>query len=136
MRELYTSTMLVGYSNWIGLSQVCRLCCRTYRQGIWHEQLHYKVSSLTSQQADAKTLLQLSRGHWASENQVHYVRDVTMAADGTQTRKGAAPQAMAAMRNLVLSVLHGQGWHKIASSLRHLGWQPHLAAIALGLCPP
>ena len=56
--------------------------------------------SLPPERAGPADLLRLSRGHWAIENQVHYVRDVTFGEDASRIRSGAAPQAMAAMRNL------------------------------------
>jgi hypothetical protein len=80
--------------------------------------------------------LALSRGHWAVENQLHYVRDVTLGEDASHIRSGAAPQAMAAVRNLVVAVLHCAGIQNRASGLRHYGWQPDRAARALGLLAP
>ena len=39
------------------------------------------------------------------ENRLHYVRDVTLGEDASQVRTGAAPQVMAALRNVVLGLL-------------------------------
>ena len=49
--------------------------------------------------------MQLWQEHWHIENQVHWVRDVVFGEDRSTTRTGHAPQAFAAFRNLVLSLL-------------------------------
>lgn len=118
---------------WPSASQVCRLVCQTKRNGKWQVQVHYKITSLTPAPAGAKDLLELSRTHWGIENRVHYVRDVTLAEDASRIRKGNAPQAMAAVRNLVLNVLRQAGVKNIAAGVRHFSWQMNRAAAALGL---
>jgi hypothetical protein len=121
---------------WPGLAQVCRLVHQTQRRSRWHTEVHYKITSLPPERAGPPDLLRLSRVHWAIENQLHYVRDVTLGEDGSRIRTGAAPQAMAAMRNVVLAVLHRHGMSNRAAGLRHFAWHPDLAAQALGLtCP-
>jgi predicted transposase YbfD/YdcC len=47
----------------------------------------------------------LPRGHWAIENGLHRVRDVTSTKDASQVRSGTAPQVMACVRNLAIGVL-------------------------------
>jgi hypothetical protein len=98
--------------------------------------VHYKITSLPPERAGPAELLRLSRAHWAIENQLHYVRDVTLGEDASRIRRGAAPQAMAAIRNLVVAVLHHHGMSNRAAGLRHFAWHPDQAAQALGLsCP-
>jgi predicted transposase YbfD/YdcC len=122
---------------WPGLAQVCRLVHQTHRKARWHTEVHYKVTSLPPARAGPADLLRLSRGHWAIENQLHYVRDVTLSEDQSRIRTGAAPQAMAAIRNLVVGVLQRQRISNRAAGLRHFAWYPDQAAQALGLtCPP
>jgi predicted transposase YbfD/YdcC len=124
---------LAGWSDWPGLAQVCRIVHQSRRRGRWAVEVHYKVTSLSSEQADAEDLLQFSRGHWAIENRLHYVRDVTLGEDASRIRSGSAPQAMAALRNTVLSVLRLTGATNCAAGLRAFGWQPERAAAVLGL---
>lgn len=61
------------------------------------------------------------REHWVIENRRHYVRDVTMGEDGCQMHVGSAPQALAAVRNGVISLVRWDGWQNIAAGLRHYG---------------
>lgn len=67
----------------------------------------------------------LSRGHWGIENRVHWVRDVIFGEDHSQIRLGAAPQVMAALRNLVIGLVRRAGHSNVAAALRrhnaHLG---------------
>jgi hypothetical protein len=98
--------------------------------------VHYKITSLPPERARPADLLRWSRTHWAIENELHYVRDVTLGEDASRIRSGTAPQAMAARRNLVVTVLHRHGLHNRAAGLRHFAWQPDHAAQVLGLsCP-
>ena len=134
-RTLHARAGLDGWSAWPGLGQVCRIVHQTRRRGTWQIEVHFKVTSLPPERAGPSRLLELSRSHWGIENQLHYVRDVTLGEDASRVRSGAAPQAMAAVRNLVVAVLHRAGVHNRASGLRHFGWQPERAARALGLLP-
>jgi hypothetical protein len=81
-------------------------------------------------------LLRRSRAHWAIETHLHYVRDVTLGEDASRIRSGAAPQAMAAIRNLILAVLHRARLSNRAAGLRHFAWHLDQAAQALGLTGP
>ena len=53
------------------------------------------------------------------DNGLHWVRDVTFAEDLSQIRTGAAPQVMASLRNLVISLHRLAGATNIAAALRH-----------------
>ena len=74
--------------------------------------------------------------HWAIENGLHYVRDVTLGEDASRIRSGAAPQAMAAIRNLIVAVLQRDRMTNRATGLRHFAWHRDQAAQALGLACP
>jgi hypothetical protein len=59
------------------------------------------------------------RGHWKIENCLHGVRDVTFGEDASTARTGTGPHVMAALRNLVISILRMAGHVSIAAALRH-----------------
>lgn len=67
------------------------------------------------------------------ENRLHYVRDVTMGEDNSQVRTDSAPQVMAAVRNLVVSILRICGEKNIAAAIRKIAWKPSAAIQLLGL---
>ena len=47
----------------------------------------------------------LVRGHWAIENHLHDVYDVTCGEDASANRCGSAPEVMAALRSARLALL-------------------------------
>jgi hypothetical protein len=61
----------------------------------------YAITSLTFAQAGPPGW-PTSSGHWAIENGLHWVRDVTFAEDACKVRTGTGPQVMASLRNLVI----------------------------------
>lgn len=60
--------------------------------------------------ASPRQLLALWQRHWRVENGVHWVRDVVFGEHASTTHTGAAPQALAALRNLAISLL--RRWHR------------------------
>jgi predicted transposase YbfD/YdcC len=121
-RSLQTSSILVGYSHWPGLAQVFQLERRVSdkKTGVTMREVRFGVTSLSVEQADAARLLKLVREHWRIENQLHWVRDVTFAEDRSRVRSGHAPQVLASLRNVALSLLRMAGCRNIAAGLRRL----------------
>lgn len=121
---------------WPHLRQIC--CVERHRLIVRRQQIiatevdvRYYVTSLAPQQADAKALLALTRGHWGIENRLHHVRDVTFEEDRSQMRSGAVPQTFAACRNLVIGLLRRSGATNIAAALRTYAARPADAALFL-----
>ena len=121
---------------WPHVRQVCRLerhrppIRRGIPVGPTAVEVAYFVTSLGPDRADAATLLRHQRGHWGIENRLHYVRDVTFDEDRSTVRAGAAPQVLAACRNLAIALLRRAGLPTIAAGLRTYAGRPH-DAIAL-----
>jgi hypothetical protein len=95
----------------------------------------YAITSRGAERAAAATLLRANRGHWQVENGSHWVRDVVLGEDACLIRSGAAPQAVAACRNLTLALLRRAGYPCIAAALRTLAARPAVA-VALVTAPP
>jgi len=131
-RRLWVSDILVGYSDWPYLTQVCRLERSVTRKGRTTQELAYAVTSLSPHQANPSQILTLWRGHWGIENRVHWVRDVTFDEDRCQVRSGAAPQVMAALRNITISLLRLAGKPNIAAALRRHAAHPAEALALVG----
>lgn len=119
---------------WPHLQQVCRIeRHRTLRQqGTWKTEVEvsYAITSLPPERAQAPRLLHMQRGHWGIENKIHHTRDVTFDEDRCQVRSGAAPQVLAATRNLVMTLLRRTGVQNVAAALRTNAGRPH-EAVAL-----
>jgi predicted transposase YbfD/YdcC len=114
---------LDGYLEWPDVCQVvARECERLIvKTGVVTRAVTYAATSLAASEATAEEIARLWREHWGIENQRHYVRDVTLGEDGCQMHTGSAPQALAAMRNALISLLRRAGWENIAAGLRHYG---------------
>ncbi|MHB8288576.1 MAG: ISAs1 family transposase [Acidimicrobiales bacterium] len=82
----------------------------------------YYVTDLTSNQASPEHLASYIREHWGIENRSHWVRDRVFDEDRSQVRVGSAPQVLAALRNLAISLLRLRGFKSIASGLRWVAW--------------
>ena len=120
---------------WPHLQQVCRLERRRRVRGGIRVAVSYAVTSLSPEVAGAERLLQILRGHWKIENQVHWVRDVTFDEDRSQVRSGNAPQVMAAFRNLTTTLVRWAGHTNVAAALRRHAAHVSEAFILLGITP-
>ncbi len=115
--------------DWPGVAQVAQLTrtVTTKKTGETTFEVVYVITTLTRQQASPDRLLELVRGHWSIENSSHYVRDVTFLEDRSRIRTGHAPQLLAALRNLAITLIHRHGSSQIASTRRSLSSHPERA---------
>lgn len=135
-RELVCSGSLAGYLRFPKVGQVARIERRVLRKGELRIEVCYAVTSLSPKRADAAMLQKLWRGHWRIENKLHYVRDVTFGEDLSQVRVGSAPEVMAALRNVVLGLLHLAGVENVAAKLRRNARHPQEALSTMGWPTP
>ena len=126
------SELLVGYSDWPHLVQLCRLERIVRNKGKTRAELAYAVTGLSPADASPQRLLALWREHWGIENRVPWVRDVTFDEDRSQVRTGSAPQVMAALRNLTISVIRLAGETNIAAALRRHAVHPSRPLALIG----
>ena len=113
----------------IGAVERHRLQVRRGRIIATEAEVCYYVTSLAPEQADAKALLALARGHWGIENRLHHVRDVTFEEDRSQMRSGAVAHTFAACRNLAIGLLRSSGASNVAAALRTYAARPADAAL-------
>jgi predicted transposase YbfD/YdcC len=106
---------------------------RDLRTRRWRTVVVYAVTSLTHAQASPARLADLIRGHWAIENGLHWVRDVTLAEDASQLRTGTGPQVMACLRNLAIGALSRAGPVNLAAALRQHARDPTRPLTTLGI---
>lgn len=134
-RWLRASTALEGYLDWPGHKQVLELqrVVTEKRTGKTRREVAHAITSLGRERATARQLLEVWRAHWHIENRVHWVRDVTFDEDHSQVRVGHAPQVMAILRNIAISLLRVCGAANIAAACRRYAAQPALALAAVGI---
>src|SRR4051794_31442794 len=80
-RTVRTTSSLTLRQKWPGLSQGVEITRERTVRGKKTSEVEYAMTSLTPQEADAKRLAELVRAHWHIENQLHYIRDVTLGED-------------------------------------------------------
>lgn len=125
--------MLTKQQEWAGLQQGFELVRERTIDGKKTVETVHGITSLSPERADAKRLLELNRGHWGIENELHYKRDVTMGEDASRIRKGVAPQVMAALRNSIIHVLSDVAAPSLAAAMRTMGNCLSQALMVLGL---
>ncbi|GIH73550.1 ISAs1 family transposase [Sphaerimonospora thailandensis] len=86
------------------------------------------ITSLTADQADGAAILAYVRGHWSIES-LHWLRDRVLGEDDSRQKR--AIRAMAALRNLVIGVLHLRGITRISRQLRACGRDPYRRPLIL-----
>jgi predicted transposase YbfD/YdcC len=90
------------HEGWADLNSIVRVQ-RERRLGDTVEQdTAYYISSLS---ANAPQLLAATRDHWAIENSLHWVLDVTFREDDSRVRKDNGPQNFAVLRHIALNIL-------------------------------
>lgn len=60
---------------------------------------------ISSMKPKVKTLAKHIRGHWAIENSLHYVLDVTFTEDRSRIRKGSGPEVSSCLRKMAANIL-------------------------------
>jgi predicted transposase YbfD/YdcC len=136
-RTLERTAALNDYLDWPDVGQVLRRTDHAIdlATGRVSHEVTYGLTSLPAATTTPAEVERHWRGHWTIENRVHYVRDVTLGEDACQVRAGNAPQALAALRNVLLSLLRAHGWTNIAAALRHYGAYADRALHLLGALP-
>lgn len=98
---------------------------RSLTSSRWSTETVYAITSLTPAQASPTQLAAALRGHWAIEDRLHWVRDVTYGEDLSQVRTASGPRVMATLRNLAITILRLAGATSIAAALRHHSRRPN-----------
>jgi len=131
-RRLWALPIYDDFIAWPGARLMLRLerrftDKRTHKTTV---ELDYALCSLGLDQVSAEELLALWRGHWLIENRLHWVRDVTLGEDASRVRTGQAPQALAAIRNVVITTARLlAGVTNIAEALRTYAQYPERALL-------
>lgn len=90
------------YEGWADLTSIVRVQRERRLPDKVEQEVAYYISSLSG---SAETVLNATRQHWAIENSLHWVMDVTFQEDRMRTRKGDSPQNLIVLRNIALNIL-------------------------------
>lgn len=117
---LESTPALNAYLAFPDVAQVVRRtrCVFEHRSRQRHLHVEYLVTSLARHLVSLEQVARLRRWHWTIENVTHYPRDVSFGEDRSHVHTGAAPQALAALRNAVAGTLHAEGWPYLPNGFR------------------
>jgi predicted transposase YbfD/YdcC len=121
-RRVRRTIKVVAVPAWITFAcaaQVAQIRRTTTRAGKKTVEVAYVITSADHRTAPPAVLAAWVQGHWGIENRAHWVRDVIYDEDRSQVRTGSAPQVMATLRNIAISLLRLSGATSIAAALRH-----------------
>ncbi len=112
----------VDRQKWKGLASFVCIECDCQRDGKRTVQRRYYISSLDGR--DAKRLLELVRGHWSIENQLHWRLDVQFREDDRRIRKGNAAEIYSRLCRIALNLLKADTSVKLGVKGKRLtaGW--------------
>ena len=111
-----------------GTACLLRAETRVASAGSTRTETRYFVSSRALTAAEAAAAV---REHWAIENRLHWVLDVTFGDDQSRLRKGHGARNMATVRHFALNLVRAAADRRSIKSRRKLaGWSPdYLQAI-------
>ncbi|EXI84562.1 MAG: Transposase [Candidatus Accumulibacter regalis] len=92
---------------------------------------------ISSRELTAEQLAVAVRGHWAIENRLHWVLDVSFGEDASTVRKNNAPQNLSLLKKIVLNLIRLDTTDQKKTSLRlkrkAAAWDDDLRAKIMGL---
>ncbi|MBI4067432.1 ISAs1 family transposase [Candidatus Gottesmanbacteria bacterium] len=132
-RMLWMSQDLTEYLNWPGLTHVFKVQRDRSDKTQKTTEVIYGIASLPEEYSSIQNLGRYLRGHWSIENKLHRVRDVSFHEDSSTIRTGKAPQVMAMLRNLVISVFKRGTIKSYPQAFRRFSAHPEELFAFLGL---
>jgi len=119
--ELYDDLHEIDTLGYHSIKRVIKLTATTTIQGETTIQEHFYISSL---QRDAKTFLNMIRSHWAIENSLHYVKDVSFGEDSCRTRTKQIPLMQTILRSFAINLFNLNHFANIKQARKELAWNP------------
>jgi predicted transposase YbfD/YdcC len=121
-RRTIKAVLVPAWIEFAGAAQVAQVRRTVTKKGKKTVEVAYLITS--DRDADPATLAARVRGHWETENRLHWVRDVTYQEDRSLVRTGNAARVMASLRSPAISLLRLDGHANIAAANRHHARDP------------
>jgi len=117
--------------DWPALAAVAVVQCRRQVHGR-EPTVQKRYYLLSDASHDARKVGQIVRGHWAIENGLHYVLDVSFDEDHCRVRKDHGAENFSRMRRLTANLLRrAEGKASIRCKRKCCGWSTEFLAKAL-----
>jgi predicted transposase YbfD/YdcC len=106
---------------WPGLRSVAAIQAERKIRGKTTLETRYFISSLTGR---AHKVANAAREHWAIENSLHYVLDVTFNEDKSRIRKDNSPENLVVLRRIALNMIKKEQTPKLSvrRKVKTAGW--------------
>ncbi len=112
------------HPHWKTIKSLIRIDARRESKGKITEETRYYIASAAETPQSA---LRKIRSHWAIENSLHWVLDMTFGEDQSRIRKGNAPHCMAIIRHMAQNLLQNTKNQMPRQSIKRLrkmaGWE-------------
>jgi predicted transposase YbfD/YdcC len=116
-----------------GTACLLRAETRIERAGSTRTETRYFITSRALAAAEAAAAV---RGHWAIENRLHWVLDVSFGDDQSRLRKGHGARNMATVRHFALNLVRAAtDKRSIKSRRKRAGWSPEYLQALLSSSP-
>jgi predicted transposase YbfD/YdcC len=126
IRRVWRTSELNGYLSFPHVGQVFAIERETLnkRTGEKTKDIAYGITSRKKQEADAKRILEVNRGHWSIENCCHYILDWSYDEDRCRIRTGYGPENISRLRKFAISVIKSKKSTKetVAQKMRKLSF--------------
>ena len=121
-RNIWTTTALNHYLDFphVGQAFAIERISINKKTGQISRELLYGITSRSPQQADARRLLEINRGHWAIENCCHYILDWNYDEDRCRIRTGYGPENITRLRRFAIGLIKSKGVNNVAQKIRQL----------------
>jgi predicted transposase YbfD/YdcC len=113
---------LKEHHRWIGLNSIIAVTSKRELKDKVSEETRYFISSLSAE--NPEKLEHAVRGHWAIENNLHWVLDIAFDEDSNRTRKGYSAANLAVIRHMALNLIKTEKADKVGVKTKRLmaGW--------------
>lgn len=122
IRKIWITTALNDYLGFphVGQAFVIEREFTDKKSGKSSRELCYGITSQSTEQADAQSVLATNRGHWSIENSCHYIIDWNYDEDRSRIRTGYGPENMTRLRRFAISIIKSKKVRSAAQKMRHL----------------
>jgi predicted transposase YbfD/YdcC len=116
LRHTMVSNSIEAISkDWKGLQQIIGVHRIVKEKKILREETAYFISSRNE---NAFLYEEGVRSHWAIENSLHWVKDVTLKEDASKIKMGNAPQNISTIKNIGINIFRENNYKNMAQAMR------------------